>query len=292
MTEPPPPPPPPPSRDLGSFHLPGTNIFRPIRTQLAAYEHPPEFKTDLEVPLAFLIAFATGAILGVVFPMAIHGAFASVLGPAANWFTPILVAPITEETSKAVCMLIVAFALVRVFPNRRYGAAIGAATGLGFAIMEDVVYGVLGLSPGIFGLVRLITTPVTHPLFSATVGIGVFLFAAKMRTGKNFFESALGLPLLFWGIGMLNHSMWNLVTQIGFPLSMIVCIFLFPSPFFVLFLRDFLGGHFNFRHFFEPLPEPTGPYWKEPPPPPPIRIQTSQNVKYPRKLSKQRGYSS
>jgi RsiW-degrading membrane proteinase PrsW (M82 family) len=290
MTEPPPPPP--PSRDFGNFHLPGTNIFRPIRQQLAAYEHPAEFKSDLEVPLAFLIAFATGAILGVIFPMAIHGAFSSVLGTTANWFTPIVVAPITEETSKAACMLITAYALVRVLPNRRYGAALGAATGLGFAIMEDIVYGVLGLSPGFFGLVRLIETPVTHPLFSASVGVGVFLLVAKMRSGKTFFESILGYPLLFLGIGMLNHSMWNLTMQVGFPLSMIVAIFLFPSPWFVLVLRDFLGGHFNFRHFFEPLPEPTGPYWKEPPPPPPAHIQTSKNVKYPRKPSTQRGCSS
>jgi RsiW-degrading membrane proteinase PrsW (M82 family) len=271
VTEPPPPPPAPPKRDLGEFHLPGTNFFLPIRARLAALERPAEFKSDLEVPLAFIIAFATGSLLGVIFPLAINTAFSSVFGEAARWATPVFVAPITEESSKGVCMLVVAYAIVRVFPNRRYGAGIGAATGLGFAIMEDVVFAVQGLTPGLFGLVRLVETPLTHPLFSASTGIAVFIFVSNMRKGKSFFEAVLGLPILFVVIGMLNHSLWNVIAvSLGFPLSMIIGMFIFPSPFFLFALRDFLGGHFNFRHFFEPLPEPSGPYWIEPPPPPDV----------------------
>ena len=271
MTESPPPPPPEPV--LSGFHLPRTNLFFPVRSQLAALEHPPQFKSELEVPLAFLIAFVTGGLLGVIFPLAINTAFSSALGEAtARWATPVLVAPWTEETSKGLCMLVVAYAIARVFPNRRYGAAIGAATGLGFAIMEDIVYAVTGKTTGIFGLVRLVETPVTHPLFSAFIGLAVFVFVSRMREGKNVFAAALGLPLIFWGVGMLNHCLWNAIAvSIPFPGSMVVNMFVM-SPVFVVVLRDFLGGHFNFHRFFEPLPEPPRPGWAERPPsiePPP-----------------------
>ena len=268
LTELPPPPPLPPKRDLGQFHIPGTNIFISIRKQLASLEVQPNFKSDLELPLAFLIAFATGAILGVAFPLALHSAVSPALGPAASWATGIFVAPFSEEIPKFSCMLVVAYALPRVYPNRRYGAAIGATTGLGFAIMEDVIYAVMGLSPGLGGLARLILTPFGHVLFCAFSGIGVFVFISRIHAGKNFFESLFGLPIMFLAIGMLNHSLFNVIaTFVPYPISIIVEIFLFPSPMFILILRDFLGGHFNFQHFFEPLPEPSGPHWKEPPPP-------------------------
>lgn len=77
MTELPPPPPPPQGQRPRDFHLPGTNFFLPVRAKLTALERPPEFKSDLEVPLAFLIAFVTGGILGVAYPLAVNGAFSA-----------------------------------------------------------------------------------------------------------------------------------------------------------------------------------------------------------------------
>jgi len=264
------PPPPPPPRELGKFHLPPTNFFLQMRAKLAELEQTTKFKSDLEIPMAFLIAFVLGSILGIAFPLAVNSAFSSAFGEAASWATPIFIAPfLTEEISKGVCMLVVAFALVRVFPNRRYGAAIGATTGLGFAIMENLVFAVTGRTPGGFGLLRLINTPFTHPVFSAFVGIGVFVLVARIRQGKSFFEALLGLPLVFVLIGMINHSLWNLIAVFApQPINWFLGIILL-SPIFLVVLRDFLGGHFNFQHFFKPLPEPASLTWHQPPPPPP-----------------------
>ncbi|MEM2111823.1 MAG: hypothetical protein QXX08_08095, partial [Candidatus Bathyarchaeia archaeon] len=49
---------------------------------------------------------------------------------------------------------------------------------------------------------------------------------------------------------------------------------LIVSPIFLFILRDFLGGHFNFKRFFEPLPEPSPfyPTIAPPPPPPPSQV--------------------
>ena len=184
----PPPPPPPPPRKLGNFHLPRTYFFVSIRFKLAKLERSAVFNSDLEVPMAFFIAFALGAILGIAYPLAVNTAFSAAFGEAANWATPLFIAPfLTEELSKGACMLVVSFAFVRIFPNRRYGAAIGAATGLGFAIMENLVFAVQGQTPGGFGLLRLVNTPFTHPVFSAFVGIGVFVLVSRIKNGKKFF---------------------------------------------------------------------------------------------------------
>jgi RsiW-degrading membrane proteinase PrsW (M82 family) len=269
---PPPPPPPSSSERLSNFHLPPTNFFLPIRAQLAELEQPAKFKSDLEVPLAFFIAFALGGILGGAYPLAVNNAFTALFGPTGVWATAVFVAPfLTEEISKGACILVVALALVRVFPNRRYGAAIGAATGLGFAIMENLVLAITGQAPGGFSLLRLIYTPFTHPVFSAFFGLGIFVLVSRMRSGRSFFEALLWLPILLVLVGMVNHSLWNAIAVFApAPVNWILGIVL-VAPIFVVVLRDFLGGHFNFRRFFEPIPEPPSLIWKQhlPPPPPP-----------------------
>jgi hypothetical protein len=40
-------------------------------------------------------------------------------------------------------------------------------------------------------------------------------------------------------------------------------------PLFAFILRDFLGSHFNFQNFFQPLAEPEVSIPEAPPPPPP-----------------------
>jgi protease PrsW len=264
------PPPPPPPRELGRFHLPTTNLFPQIRAKLAQLEQAPKFRSDLEVPMAFLIAFALGSILGIAFPIAVNGAFSAAFGRTGDWATSVFIAPfLTEEISKGLCMLLVSYAVVRSFPNRRYGAALGAATGLGFAIMENLVFAISGQTPGGFALLRLINTPFTHPLFSAFVGIGVFVLVARMKQGRDFVQALLGLPLLFVLVGMINHSLWNIIAVFApSPTNWFLGIILLSPPF-LFILRDFLGGHFNFQHFFETIPEPSSYLRKQTPPPPP-----------------------
>ena len=286
MAQPPPPPPPPPpsgTLPLGEFHLPRTNFFSRIRTQLAALERPPQFKSEMEPMMGFLIAIVLAAFLGILIPLALNTAILPALGQAA-WLSSVIIAPITEEVSKALCMLAVAYAIVRMFPNRRYGAAVGAAAGLGYGVFESIIYIITGQALGIGALVRVLATPIMHPLWSAFVGIGVFVFLARRSSSsKGFFDAVFGLPLLFLLIGIVNHAVWNgvalLIPAAGglwatpYLSTVIDVIIIFPISAFVL--RDFLGGHFNFQRFFEPLPEPPPFYPKiAPPPPPPQTVPT------------------
>ena len=97
------------------------------------------------------------------------------------------------------------------------------------------------------------------------------MLVSRMRMGRSFFDAVLGLPMLFVLIGMINHSLWNLLAVfvpqvVSWFLRIIVL-----SPIFLVVLRDFLGGHFNFQHFFEPLSETSDSVLSGllPPPPPP-----------------------
>jgi len=277
---PPPPttPPPPGTFPQGEFHLPRTNFFPSIRAQLAALERPVQFKNEMEPIMGFLMPLILAAFVGIIIPLALNSAIGPALGQA-EWILSVFIAPVLEEGSKAICMLIVAFTIGSMFPNRRYGAAVGAAAGLGFGIFESIIYMITGRTPGIGALVRLIVTPIMHPVWSAFVGIGVFVFMAKRPTSRGFFEAIFGLPLMFLLIGMANHVVWNsfavLLPAAGglwaTPYLTTVLDIIIVFPVFAFILRDFLGGHFNFQHFFEPLPEPSPFYPTIAPPPPPIQ---------------------
>ena len=169
MGQPPPPPQPPPpsgSSSIGEFHLPRTNFFSRIRAQLVPLERVPYFKNEMEPMMGFLIAIISGALIGVLIPLAINTAILPALGQSA-WLLFVFIAPIGEEIAKALCMLAVGYSIVRMFPNRRYGAAVGAATGLGFGVLESIIYITGGQAPGIAAFVRLLVTPIMHPVFSA-----------------------------------------------------------------------------------------------------------------------------
>ncbi|MEM2110830.1 MAG: PrsW family glutamic-type intramembrane protease [Candidatus Bathyarchaeia archaeon] len=285
---PPPPPPPPaptPPRGAlppGEFHLPRTNLFRTIRSQLAALERPPQFKSEFEPIIGFLIPLVFSGFFGILIALGINNAILPALGQA-GWLLLVVIAPIIEEITKALCMLFVVYAIAGMFPNRRYGAFVGAAAGLGFGTMESIIYTVTGQAQGIAAFVRLIVTPIMHPLWSTFVGIGVFVFAAKKSAGKSFSNALFGLPLAFLVFGIINHALWNAVAVLlpfaggiwltPFLSTVIDIVTIFPI--FAFLLRDFLGGHFNFQHFFEALPEPS-PFYPTvaPPPPPPQTFPT------------------
>jgi hypothetical protein len=114
-----------------------------------------------------------------------------------------------------------------------------------------------------------------HPLWSAFVGVGVFAFVSRKSKPNGL---SLALPLMFFFLGVINHMLWNGISVglsgLGY-LPIGINIFL-TFPVFLIMLRDFLGGHFNFQNFFEPLLEPFQQYPTEtpilppsPPPPPP-----------------------
>jgi len=260
-------PPPSSSKSFGEIHLPGTNFLPGIRAKLIVLERPPYFKSELEPILGVLVALVLGAFLGLVVALGIDKAILTGIG-ASRWLLPVFISPILEEIIKAICMLAVAVFIPRVFPNRRYGVLLGAATGLGFGIFSVTLALMAGEVQGFAAFAGLVATPLTQPLYSAFVGIGIFIIMSKMANGSTFLRSVLGLPLIFLMISILNHIIFNTINYLipggigTFIAALTIC------PLFAFLLRDFLGGHFNFNRFLKPSPEST-PNLETPDPPPP-----------------------
>ena len=194
--------------------------------------------------------------------------------------------PLFEEFFKGLSIFLVAWLLWKAIPSRRYGAMLGAASGLGFAIVENIIFnigtaGTQGATGGQIAegiLARWIGLPFMHVLWSAFIGMGIFVILAQRKVPGT--RSWLVAP--FWLLGWIAHMCWNGLS-IGISLaapgtSPIVLIFVDIFVVFVPFaflLRDFLGGHFNFWDFLTPMQEPlpaspmTGPLPPMPSPPPP-----------------------
>lgn len=156
--------------------------------------------------------FAWGAcgaiILSIVLQLA-FGVAMEVLADGRNsetWLF-VAVAPLTEETFKAVCLLVVF--LRRDFDNLTDGVVYGAAAGLGFAMTENFLYSVGAyLSSGVAGFVG---TVVIRTLFSGVMhGVATSITGAALGHVKHSgWLARLTLPplALLGAVGV--HAAWN-----------------------------------------------------------------------------------
>jgi RsiW-degrading membrane proteinase PrsW (M82 family) len=273
---PPPPPPPEPAHSpvQRGFHGPSTNFFPGIRARLAALEGPSQLPAINSLSRGLWVSLIFAGSIGFGLAWVIETAVGPSVGADAIL---VFLAPLIEEILKALAMIFVVYLMWRIVPNRRYGAVLGAAAGLGFGAIESVKYIIGFVVSGAYIAIpiRIIVTPLMHPLWSAFVGVGVFALVASSRASRpDVPKSPVWLPWLFLLLGLTNHMVWNsIVDALGsVGLLPIILNVIFVFPLFALMLRDLLGGHFNFQDFLQPIPEevpsyPAGP--PLPPPPPP-----------------------
>ncbi len=164
-----------------------------------------------------LMTFAWGAIGGTCFGCALSAipavALTDLLGPETGGIiSTVVVAPVTEEFTKALVFL--ALMLTNHIDNETDGLIYGAATGLGFATLENLLYyagaadaeALLGLI-----VIRTLFTALVHCISSALIGMAV---------GYARHRSKLKWPI-FLTIGyifaVICHGTWNgLATISGF----------------------------------------------------------------------------
>jgi RsiW-degrading membrane proteinase PrsW (M82 family) len=280
MTEQPYPPPPPeplmaevPQKT--GFHGPETNLFKGIRTQLALLEQNLHSSFNTSHRNGLLVAMILSGSMGIGLSLLLEFALSGV-GTAG--FVSIF--PLIEEVFKGLSVFLVVWLMWKSIPSRRYGALIGAASGLGFAIVENIIFNVQTVGANATGgqiaeaiIVRWIGLPFMHVLWSAFIGVGLFVLLAQRKVPGT--RSWLAAPMLLFG--WVAHMCWNGVAIgmqaagidiIAVTLLDIIIVFL---PF-SLFLRDFLGGHFNLRDFLMGAQEqslPPSPTFAPPAPPPP-----------------------
>jgi len=169
----------------------------------------------------FLWGFAVATTVSLVFNTLAQVTFASVVSKQeANFLTSIFVAPVVEESTKGLALLIIFF--IAYLASRRRGLiefagvmdgiVYGAAVGFGFALAEDILYGLQ------FGgetyLVRRILGGFGHAAFTSLTGIGVGLIPFVHNRLLKLVPPVLGL------IGaILLHATFNFLATVYGPVA-------------------------------------------------------------------------
>lgn len=190
--------------------------------------------------LAF--AFAWGAIVSVLVSFVgntIFGGFATVFAAIATGvpelgsiITAVISAPLFEESSKGIGLLILLFFFRHYFDDILDGIVYAGVIALGFATVENVLYYGNGLNEAyqiymregdadgafksflLLFVLRGIFSPFAHVTFTAMIGIGCGI-SRESHNGLVKFS----MPVVGWLVAMILHGIWN-------GLAIIVTIFI------------------------------------------------------------------
>lgn len=161
------------------------------------------------VLLVFLWGGLGGAGFGCCINTSVISIVASVAGPdTAEWVGPVFVAPLVEEVTKIAPLFILIF--LRHFDNQTDGIIYGAATGLGFAMTENISYFIdVGSSAGLAAMfvnifVRTCFTALVHCCASASWG-----FCLGLVRYRHWFVRWLLAPPAGYLIAITIHGLWN-----------------------------------------------------------------------------------
>ena len=172
------------------------------------------------VALTFFWGAFGGTGLSLLGNTSLHLLIARLLGAdQADWMGPVIVAPLIEEPTKAIILIVVAMS--RHFDNTTDGFVYGAAAGLGFGMTENMLY--------FYQVSQVAGFDVRHGIASwvGTVAIRTFYSAVMHATASSLIGAAIGwsrfrgwpirLPALFVGLlaAMGMHALWNGLLTLG-----------------------------------------------------------------------------
>ncbi len=188
------------------------------------------------------LAFAWGALVAVIFSIVVNSLIAGVvevnMGPGAGQIAGgVLSAPIFEEASKGVGLLVLLIFFRRYLDDILDGIVFAGVIALGFATVENVQYYGAALSEaGLGGLIVLffmrgILSPFAHVTFTSMTGIGVGI----ARESHSTFVRVLA-PFLGYCGAVFLHALWNGMAILGGFESFMVGYLVIEIPFFLMFV--------------------------------------------------------
>jgi protease PrsW len=167
----------------------------------------------------FIWGFAVATTIAIFFNTLAETTFESLVSKQeANVLTAVFVAPVVEESSKGLALFII-FVIAYLAASRRRGLiefagvmdgiVYGSAVGFGFALAEDILYG-LQFGAETF-IMRRILGGFGHAAFTSLTGIGIGLIPFFNSTVMKIVAPLLGL------LGaILLHATFNfLATTMG-----------------------------------------------------------------------------
>ncbi|MFC7493910.1 MULTISPECIES: PrsW family intramembrane metalloprotease [unclassified Nocardioides] len=132
-----------------------------------------------------------------------------------------VVAPVTEEASKGLFLILLLWWRRAELDGVLDGIVYAGMVGVGFAFTENILYlaaaynGTDGLGPGGIEAVtttfvlRCVISPFAHPLFTTFIGIGVGLAVSSRGAGR------VAWPLAGYACAVVAHAVWNTSTAYG-----------------------------------------------------------------------------
>lgn len=154
-------------------------------------------------------ALAWGALVATLFSGIFNVINAAVLGQV---FATVIGAPLVEESFKGIALLGLLLMFRREFDNVLDGLIYGALIGMGFELMEDVLYlGSAYVEGGVAGfgeewVLRPVLTGSAHALFTGTTGAAIGWARSQYQRGWLRFL----VPVVGWMFAVLQHFLWNI----------------------------------------------------------------------------------
>jgi len=187
------------------------------------------------------IAFAWGALVAVLVSFVINTVFGVAVGMAVSpeagqAVGAVLSAPIFEEGSKGIGLVLLLVFFRKSFDDILDGIVFAGVIALGFATVENVLYYGRALGAGGFGalavifFLRGILSPFAHVSFTAMTGIGCGI----ARESHNKAIRIL-MPLVGYIAAVILHAIWNGMAVIGGFEGFLLGYLILEIPFFLIF---------------------------------------------------------
>ncbi|MGB7203671.1 MAG: PrsW family glutamic-type intramembrane protease [Pyrinomonadaceae bacterium] len=188
------------------------------------------------------LAFAWGALVAVIVSFIINTFFGVAVGiavspEAGEAVGAVMSAPIFEEGSKGLGLVILLVFFRRYFDDILDGIVFAGVIALGFATVENVLYYGRALTEAGFGgllilfVLRGIMSPFAHVTFTSMTGIGCGI----ARESHNAFVK-IAMPVLGYIGAVTLHAIWNGMAVIGGTEGFLYGYFLGEIPLFLIFV--------------------------------------------------------
>lgn len=191
-------------------------------------------RLEPEPPVVLALVFAWGATLAVLVATLLNkmtgdlaaGAFGARAGSAVM---ATAVAPLVEESVKAVALLAVVRAARHEVNGVIDGLVYAGLVGLGFAVGENVHYFAAALASGdvvLLLVVRSVFSPFAHPLFTAPFGLGLAIGLTAVSFRQQVTSGAAG-----FAASVTVHAAWNGSFLLADAAIVAVYVFVFVPAF-------------------------------------------------------------
>jgi RsiW-degrading membrane proteinase PrsW (M82 family) len=177
--------------------------------------------------------FVSG-IVNVLFEGATHAMTKD--AQLAAFLSASISAPLVEEATKGVGILLVLLFLRKEFDGVIDGIVFAGVVALGFAAVENVLYYGRAVSKGgvsdlaVVFVLRGVLGPFGHAVYTSMTGIGLGIARRSHNQALR-----IGAPVLGYCGAVLLHSLWNSLAGVAGGVGFLVAYVFFWVPLFVFF---------------------------------------------------------